>query len=229
MDNFFNLVGFIISFIVIPLCSGYTIGLLGGVKFTLENINYIFSIIGVFTTVGAVYVAIQVPKKIAVQQDKITLFDSRYQVYDILYNINQIFILYCNGVSMNKYNNFYEEFKKAEGLFINVSSKCESYKESDLLTLEKLLFYQKQLNTNIRKVKFLYPTVIVDIERMQELCDFFGLQHEDRKGYNGRCGEDNIRKLYLALKSYSESIEEQQKLLESYLREMEEVLLISRD
>ncbi|WP_409967182.1 hypothetical protein RFF05_11220 [Bengtsoniella intestinalis] len=72
----------LLAFIIIPLACGYTIGFLDSWKVTLENVYYIFSILGVFATVSAVYVAIKIPQKIADRQEKIALFEKRRAVYE---------------------------------------------------------------------------------------------------------------------------------------------------
>lgn len=46
------LICFIITWIIIPLCCGYTVGFLNGYQFTLENVYFVFSIIGVFVAIA---------------------------------------------------------------------------------------------------------------------------------------------------------------------------------
>ena len=50
-------------------------------KSKLEHWYFIFSIAGVFATLAAVGVAIWIPKRIADRQDKIALFEKRYELY----------------------------------------------------------------------------------------------------------------------------------------------------
>ena len=50
----------------------------------LLNWYYIFSIIGVFVTLGAIVVALNIPKTIATRQDKMALFEKRFAVYTVL-------------------------------------------------------------------------------------------------------------------------------------------------
>ena len=47
----------------------------------LENTYFIFSSLGAVATVIAIYVAISMPEKIADQQNKIALFEKRYELY----------------------------------------------------------------------------------------------------------------------------------------------------
>lgn len=49
-----------------------------------ECVSAIASLIGAFGTVAAVWSAIRVPKKIAEQQDRISLFEKRYQLFSML-------------------------------------------------------------------------------------------------------------------------------------------------
>lgn len=53
-----------------------------------ECVSAIASLIGAVGTVAAVWFAIQVPKKIAEEQNRIELFEKRYQVYNALFKFN---------------------------------------------------------------------------------------------------------------------------------------------
>lgn len=79
----------------------------------------IIGLAGVAASFLAVWSAIQVPKKIAEQQNKIALFEKRYQVYTSVSKIIQVAIPILNSYSSNMAN--------AQKYFDNFSSSCRSF------------------------------------------------------------------------------------------------------
>lgn len=96
IGSFVILMAFITAFIIIPLCCGHSVGFLECYQFKLENIYYVFSILGVFATVSAVFVAIRIPSRIAQTQNKIALFEKRLELYK---NISEFLMLQA-GIEM---------------------------------------------------------------------------------------------------------------------------------
>ena len=50
-------------------------------NFKLENLYFVLSSLGAIATVVAIFIAIYMPKRIAEQQNKIALFEKRYELY----------------------------------------------------------------------------------------------------------------------------------------------------
>ena len=70
--------------LVLLYCNGFRITYAPDLENSWDAVSAIAAWGGVFMSFVAIMVAIQIPKKIADRQDKIALFEKRFEIYDIL-------------------------------------------------------------------------------------------------------------------------------------------------
>lgn len=125
-----------------------------GFKFTyapeLENswaaISAFAAWAGVLASSIAIYVAIQIPKKIAERQDKVALFEKRFELYNTLYKCRNF------SVDLSKNENSFKVFAS----FLGVLDHQFAVNYSDRDLVEKIIPVLGKTITVLRQGKFLF-------------------------------------------------------------------------
>ena len=126
----------------------------------LDYIQLIASFVSIIISAIAVIMAVRIPKKIADKQDKITLFDKRFEAYNVFlrYEAFAFQIHNIEGV---------ENYKKQ---FIIAFYSNEIVEFQGMIALGKL----QQLSTPLQHISFLFDN-ITDTELAElfsSICDF---------------------------------------------------------
>ncbi len=120
-----------------------------------EKTSSFFTSLGVFLTLGAIAVAIYIPNKIANQQNKIALFEKKYELYTI-YSIlvrsaNKTYVTLNNKNLENSFDKNFKENKHLRWLmFVNFLLHIE---EIDKLIDDKASINETNLKKRARELK----------------------------------------------------------------------------
>lgn len=115
----------------------------------LESIYYVLAGFGSLATVGAIFVAISIPHKIAEQQNRIALFEKRYEIYHALLKIKE-FRAMCFSLPSPLGTNEWKEFQYNMVSMYLVEKTC-SKNEFGLVFWEVSNLYKK-----LDQAKFLF-------------------------------------------------------------------------
>lgn len=120
----------------------------------------VVSAVGVVSSFIAIWIAIQVPKRIANRQDRISLFEKRYQVY------NLFMILYAtmNVLKNTPFESDSDIIKQVFDMYFDVRAVSEDSKELDKLQCKEREEIVRLLHSEARKIAILFP-VSEDYER----------------------------------------------------------------
>lgn len=146
----------------------------------LGSVYYILTTLGIASTIAAIFIAIQIPRKIAEQQNKISLFEKRWEIYQALLNI-QIFKTKCknieNFLTYGQRISYYIHIMGA-ALFERVKRE----KDEKILTIIGV----KKLKQKLHQAEFLFNFKdISDLKKLQkhfetfvDSCTFYLYDHK---------------------------------------------------
>lgn len=139
------LTAFVLAFVIVPLCCGYELGVasLGG-----WNLEDTYQVAGVVAPFVGIFVAVWIPKKIAEEQNKIALFDKRFEIYQSLRCYMQCYVHFLNTKNKNS------EIKNSE--FLTYFYKLSEYKQPNKETMRE---HYQDFWTKLSKIEFLFPNV----------------------------------------------------------------------
>lgn len=119
---------------------------------------------GVIASFIAIWYAIQVPKKIAEQQNKIALFEKRYQVYSSTMKIVQVAnrILLSQSDDVNGAKNYFDHFSSSRRNFsMNINARDIIQEQQRIIDI---------VTEDVEKVPLLFSCISKDkIELMQKI------------------------------------------------------------
>lgn len=119
---------------------------------------------GVIASFIAIWYAIQVPKKIAEQQNKIALFEKRYQVYSSTMKIVQVAnrILLSQSDDVNGAKNYFDHFSSSRRNFsMNINAQDIIQEQQRIIDI---------VTEDVEKVPLLFSCISKDkIELMQKI------------------------------------------------------------
>lgn len=108
---------------------------------------------GVITSFIAIWFAIRVPKKIANRQDRISLFEKRYQVYNLFMNLYATMNVLQNASS--KLDN--KVITQVFDMYFDVRTVCEDREEMYRLRCKEREEIVDLLHSETRKISVLFP------------------------------------------------------------------------
>ena len=119
---------------------------------------------GVIASFIAIWYAIQVPKKIAEQQNKIALFEKRYQVYSSTMKIVQVAnrILLSQSDDVNGAKNYFDHFSSSRRNFsMNINAQDIIQEQQRIIDI---------VTEDVEKVPLLFSCISKDkIEQMKKI------------------------------------------------------------
>ena len=150
---------------------------------SLEEWYYVFSILGVFATLAAVIVAIRIPKTIADRQDKIALFDKRYELlfqYEILLiNAHQAVFAMSNikdsfgSGNMELWVAFIDFLMPEKGIISELKSNNTMTSDQQIQHIQHIHnFVSTQIklyNLQLDKISYLFDLCVADVEKLQQI------------------------------------------------------------
>lgn len=128
---------FIFAFVIIPLFCGYELQFIGLGGWKLEEI---YQLAGIIAPFAAIFLSIEIPKKIADRQDKIALFEYRLECYKTF----KFLYVYTNSVRLQRLAKIPMTLDKYEKSFESTKNSVPSKKSATYESESSCLLLQME-------------------------------------------------------------------------------------
>ncbi len=206
-----------------------------------EKTSSFFTSLGVFLTLGAIAVAIYIPNKIANQQNKIALFEKKYELYttydNLIYSAKKTYITLDNKefedscgkvVQGNKlftwliFVDFLLELKQFDKFLEKGGYFSEPNAEQNIVEVKLMMDFQNKItliNTELDKIRYLFSLSKNELKKLDLIVDgfrsihFFTIDNEDNNKMDVK-DYVNTLKIFTMLITDSTILETMQQQLE---------------